>query len=434
MNIDPSARGILTAFFRQRPKIITVFSLIVIAGLGYVNVAHPIYESTGSLLVKFGHEAVPDVNNADKKGDELAPDDRREIIQSNIDILKSHDLLQAVVTEITPDAMYKDITAKVAGVNSPVEAVLDFLDKDLLIKAGQESNVIEIKMDSRDAVIAAKFIHRLMEYFIQRSADVYNNPQLTFLQEEVQKSAQQLADSQKELQDFKASTGVSSIDEELSRLIQQKGEAETIAFQAVGEAQSKLSDLKAKEAILLATYKSDSTPVKQIRESIYSAQRELRARQADLKPTGNDLNVASDTGEIANKNSILGSHIGDINRKIEELERQRNRYNDLSRQVKINEDNYTNYVKHMEDARLNATLNDKKVTRISVLDEPVVEMKPIRPKKGLILALAFAAGIILSFGLALVAETFDERFSMPEQISPSLNVPVMATFNLADKK
>jgi len=429
MNIDPSTRGLLTVLFRQKGKILLVFLLIMTGITGYLIKAHPMYESTGSILVKFGREAMPDLSDKNTRPEELAQNDRRETIESYMDILRSHDLVQEVVNEFTPDKIYPDITNRVKNTDSPVEATIrDIIKGDLTVKAAQQSNVIEVTFANTDPKLAAAFVSRLIEVFIARQTEVYNNPQIKILKEQMESAGNKLSESQNRLQDFKSKIGVSSIDEELSRLIQQKGEAETITFQALGDAQTKLTELKAKEAELLSTYQPDSLPVQQIRQSIAAAQRIIAERKSDMRPSGDIISDSSDENGKPKK-GILGAHMADVNNRIEELEKQRKQYNDLDRTVKIDEDNYKNYVKHYEDARISETLNDKKVTRLSIVDKPIEQVKPARPKKAIIVGAGFLIALILSLGTGLIAETFDERFSSPEQIFPVLNVQLLASFS-----
>ena len=105
MTIDGTPLGLLTALFRQRVKFVGVFLLFVLGGVNYLLFAPPLYQSNGSLLVKFGHNATPAVNRSIGQV-ELSQNDRREIVESDIGILQSHGLLAGVVNEFGVERIY----------------------------------------------------------------------------------------------------------------------------------------------------------------------------------------------------------------------------------------------------------------------------------------------------------------------------------------
>src|SRR5258708_4203274 len=67
MRIEFTLRGLLTIFFRQKTKFLTAFVLVLLVGAGFAIFSTPFYESTGSLLVKFGSSARPEVVNPERQ-------------------------------------------------------------------------------------------------------------------------------------------------------------------------------------------------------------------------------------------------------------------------------------------------------------------------------------------------------------------------------
>ncbi len=413
MRIELTPRGLLSAFFRQHHAFLSVFILIVLSGIVYIAITKPLYEASGSLLVKFGHDAGPDIIRSDNQAVVISQNDRREIMQSNVDILQSHNLLLALVQEIGPDKLYPGITKRVAGKDSPEEvAIRQLLKSDLTIKSSQQSNLISVRLLNGNPQVAADFVHRLFEMYIVRQSEVYSKPHTDFLLEQVKESAEKLDDSQKKLTEFKFKNGISSLDEELNQLLKQKSDAGTLSLNSLDDSWKLLGELQEEQARLLTTYRPDSPQVQQINARVALAQKSLQRREG---------NLSMRTGRAATK----------INKRIELLEELRKEYNDLSRQVIIDEANYKNYQQRSEDARISANLNEKSITPISVVDEPVAPMKPMHPRKTLILAMCLLAGMLFGGFAGLVRETLDPRFTTPEQVSYMLGVPVMASFSNA---
>ncbi len=408
-------RDLLSAFFRQYKTFRAVFLAFVAIGVLTIVFSSKQYQATGSLLVKFGVNADVGVNKPNQAA-QLSTSDRREIMQSNIDILQSHDLLEAAIKKIGVEKIYPNLKDS----KNAVELAITKLSKsDLTVKSPAQTNIIDIIAMNSSPEVAAEVVHVLQDSFIARQLEIFNKPQTEFLQEQIKQAEEKLAQSQKELREFKATVGISSLEDELNELLKQKSNAATVAFQAVDDAQSKLAELRDKEAEMLSTYRSDSSELKAIRKTIAEAQRQLQDRQENL-------NSSSTTSELAQQNAS-------INARINVLEEQRGKYDDLVRKVRIDEENHKNYLSRSEEARVNATLGEQKITSISVVDRPVVPDKPAKPRKKLILLSSILLGIILGGVAVLMREVFDETFRTPKQLEKALEVPVFACFPNIDE-
>lgn len=410
-------RDIVAAFFRQVRLFSVVLAGCILIGILTIFFTVPLYQTSGSVLVKFGSDADARVNNPSDTT-QLSNIDRREIMQSNLDILQSHDLLKMVVEKIGVDRLYPGLSEKVGTSDSPVEVAIQILQrKHLVIKSSQQSNVIDIILLNPDPEVAADTVREIQNVFIAKQLEIFNKPQTNFLLEQVKESEAKLNKSQKDLRDFKSSVGISSIEEELNELLKQKSNAATVAFQAVDDAQDKLAELRDKETQILSTYKPYSPPAISIRKSIEEAERQLHERENNL---------------TASRNSTLSEQNASINRRISKLEEQRNHYNDLVRQVEVDEENYKNYMARSEEARINETLGEKKITSISVVDSPDVPVRPATPRKKLILFSSILAGILLGAAVIFIREFFDESFRTPKQLSKGLDLPVLTSFPKQD--
>ncbi len=419
MQIELTSRGLLSVLFRHRFKLALAFAVCLALGITYIVTTKPDYESVGSLLVRFGRSATPDVYENKGGPDELSQNDRREIMQSNMQILQSRDLLREMITDFGVEKLYPNLTKTLRPGDNAVEAAITKLQNDdLTVKTALNSDIIEVHMFNQDAQLAAEFLHKLFDQFIVRESDVYNKQQTDFLAEQVKQASERLYRSQKALKQYKEEVGISSIDEELKQLLEQRSQAANIALTAMDKAKERLEELQAKETELLATYQPDSPAVKKIRQSIAKAQDQVEQRQRDLKNA-----EAASTGE-----TFVSAEMTRIARRIEKLEAVRTHHDDLERQVKIDEENYKTFVARSEAARVNQTLNEQKITRITTLDTPMVASRPSRPRKLIVLIAALMAGAIIGLGAAIVTETLDDRFTTPAQVAATMQLPVLASF------
>lgn len=413
MKLELTPRGLLTVFFRQKAKFLTVFIIVLTIGIDFILLSTPQYESTGSLLVKFGNSARPEITAPEHQVNQ--PDISQtghEVIESYVGMLESNNLLLKLLEEFGPDRIYPKLAREDLTRTQRIEAAMKKLRHDLTIKSSQESDIIDISLLNSDPKLAAQMVQRLQQHFISLQTELYNQSQTSFISQQARQAAQRLADDQAKLQAFKVKVGISTIDTEESALLEEKNSVKTTtletSLESVNAAQANLDALKAKENYLLTTYREDSAPVVQARQNVAFAENQLNERKQAVAA------------------STVRTGPGDIKRRIAFLESERSEYNDLSRQVQMDADSYKNYLTRLESAKLNDRLNQQNITRVAILDTPIIAAKPLKPAKLLILVFSVLAAAVFGLGAVLMAETMDERFSSQNQLSSLLNVPVFA--------
>lgn len=423
MNIELSTRGILTAFFRQLGAFTLVFAVILGSGIAYIVTAKSIYRSEASLLVKFGQDAVPDVKLSEKVLQQTSSDERKDFMSSSAKILQSNTLLLQAVSAIGITKIYPDIDVNKTGESAATEMTIKRLrEGDLDIEA-DKSSVISIRVDNQDPTIAAALTQSLIDLFIKTQTDIYDTKQTSFLQQQIEEARLKLDSSRREYSAFKEKVGISSVDDEMTQLLQAKTELATISFQALTETQSVVAELETKEAEMKSTYRPDSPLMERMKKTTGVARQNLKERQNDVRAS---------SGGTGGKGA-LSSKVAAIDDRIAYLEMQRGQYNELEQQVKMDETNYQYYQQRGEEARVNNLLNQKEITRITVVDSPVVASTPIKPRKSLLLALFILGGLLTASGFAIFRELIDTRFTRPEQITHRLGIPVLATFKKVEK-
>ena len=420
MELEYSLRGLLVAFFRQQYKFAAVFFVVVGIGAFYLASMDPVYEAHGSMLVKFGQDARPSVNvGGGAHSNEVTSSDREEIIRSNVSIIYSQDLLRSVVAEYGATRLYADLSEKVPSGETPESAAVSNLQKGgLKAEAGARNNVIDVTITNKNPAVAAEFATLLMERFALRQAEIYNKPETGFLHQQVTEASVKLGAAQKEFQSFKQQTGISSLADEVEQLMRQKTDLSGIAFEAVTRAQADLAALEAKRAEMVATYRADSPAVRRVDKSIASARQQLNSRQAELN------NVAGQSADTS-----LGGKLQSIDARLDFLEDKRPRYTELEQQVDMAQENLKYYQQRGEEARANDILNQQNITRISVIDTPVVPSKPASRHRKLLLLAFLMTGGLMGLAAVLGLELLDDRFRTPEQVASRLGVPVLSTFS-----
>ena len=396
-------RDFLTSFFRQYRVFRAVFAASLLVGILYLLLATPLYEASGSLLVKFGNNADAGVSKSERDA-RITPMDRIRIVESNLEILQSHDLLKSVLLQIGLERVYPALADAEDGLE---KAIKKLQDSHLTIRTNIQSDVLEISFLNKSPELAAEFVRILQDKFIHKQLEIFNKPQTEFLQEQVKFASEKLEKSQTKFREFKEKFGVSSIDDELSELQRQKTDAASVSFQSMDDAQQKLAELLNKRSVMLATYRENSPAFIAINQNINEAKRQIKEQKSA---------------------PILATQNAKTNQRIEELEGLKNEYNDLARLVQIDEANYKNYLAQLENAKINQQLGDRKITEISVVDAPSVPLKAHSPRKILTIFSAVLSGLLLGMGAVFLREALDDRFYSPEQLSSRLQLPVIAIF------
>jgi len=417
LDAEYNLRSILHIFFRRKFIFLLAFLVIFVPGLLYAFSIEPYYESKSSILLKFGQNARPEVNLSSNAAYPVSGwNESSEILQSNVQILQSADLVKKVLEVLKPETVYPDL---IEG-NSEVEKMQKAIERaqsSLDIVPGMDNNLIEIHFTNAKAQTAADFSTELIEQYKTRHTEIYDTPQVNFLEEQVRVAEQKLQESQDRFRAFKKEMGISEIDQEIEQLLKQKNELSVVAYQSVTQAQETLSVMEAKEAEMRATYRSSSPVLKSLRDSIAVSRAQLRKRQNELSK----MNVAEGNNTDSKQTST-------IDERITWLEQQRGNYNELERKISLDEENVQYYRQRMEEARVNTMLNSQDITRIAVVDKPSLPLNIAGPKLKLIIIGLFLFGMFVALITTLFFEIIDDRFSLPDQVRKKLGLPLLATF------
>jgi uncharacterized protein involved in exopolysaccharide biosynthesis len=329
--IQMSARGLLNSVFRQRRAFLSVFLLILGLGATYCLAATPIYQSAASVLVKFGRQpsnAQMALNGVSIPAEQT---ERREVMNTQVLILESEDLLTEVLNQVGPFKLYPQAEPSLPrrlldglmnllpGTQGPasdrqrVQGVLQRFARDLKVEAERDSNVLSIQLRNPDAEMATATLVKIIAQFKERQIQVYGGSESKFLQDQVEEARTQLAGSQGRLQHFLSEAGTVSLEDEKTSLyslqeqvrkdyVQVKARiadlesrrdaltgalnklTETVIlsdesdrYKSVDEARARLSDLIARRAEL-HNYRDESITVRDLSAQIRSAQEQLQAR------------------------------------------------------------------------------------------------------------------------------------------------------------
>ena len=475
-------RDILIILFKHKSKILLTFLATVISVTTGSFLWPPTYEAKSTLLVKFGREFIyrPEVGEKPSDSRSSIAINQEEIINSEIQIMTSRDLVEKVITTLEMENIYPDILKSPPRGITALEASVREFEKKLNVEGIKKSNVIEVSFQHKDPQMAAKAVNTLIGFFREKHLQVMSDPKSSFLEQQLSSYEQKLKSSENEMEAFRQKNKVYSLDEQRTLLLKQRMEldtaykdsenriselrekagtlrrqmqniskneqhyTETDRYKVIDEIKAKLFNLQLQEQQLLNRYREDSTLVVNIRKEIKLAQDFLAQHEAEIKgkvKTGNLVyqelekeasKAEADLNSQVARNAALKRQLSAVDVEIKDLDLRDKELQNLKRDHVTNEKNYQSYQNRHEEARISDELNQQKMTNINVIQAATAPEKPIKPKKLLNIVLGAILGILSGLCLAFFSEYSSQGFTTPEQAQERLGLPVLVT--ISDKK
>jgi len=357
---EQSIRDLYFVLFRHKWKIIVFFLAVVAVVTVGTLLAPSIYQSEAKLLIRVGRESVT-LDPTASTGQVMSIGQQRETeVKSELEILKSQDLVEKVVDAIGPDVFLKPpkdangggglkawLSPVLEAMISPFNDLLSSLSerdrailgvtKSLEIDATKNSNIITINFETKSRTLARETINRLIGFYLDKHVSVHNTPgSFEFFTKETDQFRDALSKTEESLKELKDTTGVASIEEQrhilLTRIGNLQQELETTqAAQATSNAKvqsmektlaelpktqvlqettgnqnqgfdlmrARLYELQLKEQDLLSKYTETSKPVVEVRRQLAEARALLAKEDPGRTQITQGLNEAHKQTELA---------------------------------------------------------------------------------------------------------------------------------------
>jgi uncharacterized protein involved in exopolysaccharide biosynthesis len=467
-----SLRDILNILFKHKAKMITIFATIVITVTVGSFLMAPVYEASSKVLVKFGRENVFTPTSPAAGGNQpiLFDSSREERLNSEIEIFRGRNLIETSITKLGATTIYPDIDQKPliprpwAKELTPLEKATIAFEKKLSIEGVKKSDVIEIKFEHKDPVIAAQAVNGLTDAFLEHHLSVYKqSQQYSFFDDQVKLLEQKLKDSENELEGIKRGNNISSLQEQKTLLLKQISDLETELARTRGEIsenegkmyalkagasanlaelklgtetelnpyaissiRSRLAELKMKEEELLAKYTEESIMVTNVRKEIETAQALLNKEEKIYHDKAVN-SITHNLNALRGKEGSQQKHLAGYQQELDRINTIELRLKELERDVKLNEENYQLYIKNMEEARISDAMDSQKIANISVIEPAQPPIKPVKPKKLLNILLSLILGSFAALGVAFSSEYLSHTFNNSTEVKSKLGVNVLAS-------
>ena len=442
--------------------------------------APPSYQANTKILVK--RDRLDPLVSADSSSPmpQIAADVTEMELNSEIELIKSRDLLEKVVLgcglENTATRFWP-FASRRPGDPKQLAAALHNLQAALKVELVSKTNLISITYEAANPHQAAQVLNTLVSLYMEKHMAVHQPAgTFEFFEKQTERYAQGLAQAESHLVEFSRTQGVVSPEQQkittlqklsefqaelkqtqasLSETVERIGNLETQSRslpsrmttavrmsdnpQLMGQLKSTLLSLELKRTELLQKFeptyrlvKEVDTELEQTRAAIQAAEKsQLREETTNSNPTYEwvDTELARTRSELAAEQAraeALSRTLRSYEEQASELDQKGAVEQDLLRDKKAQEENYLLYQRKQEEARISNALDRSRIVNVAVTEAAAVPVLPSRSRVLILLAGLFAA-IAVSVAALAAAEYLNPSFRTSEDVQESLDVPVLAS-------
>jgi uncharacterized protein involved in exopolysaccharide biosynthesis len=468
-----TTREILSILFKERRKLIGAFLVLAVLVIGYSYTLTTYYEASSRLLVKTGREF--QVQSDPSRPVASSPQTtKQEVVNSEIQILTSRDLIEAVINQVGPDRLYPGSTGWFGSGSNAValeSAVRNFIAA-LKVVPIELSDVIEVSYRNPNHDVAVEALSTLIDLYQKKHALMFSDPRYKFLEQQTRQYETQLDDITRKITEIKNSQSLFDVETQRARLLDDRGSTNTILQQlrsqsvdaheridflnarlkatpplvpggnaqadVVEQAKARLLDLQVKSTQLRERYVGNVKPLQDTEQEIAKVQQFISGPAAARK-TWSQRNAAYDDMVLALNHALADAAPLDeqirlrtqqaaaIDESLRNLEQGAKALDDAQRERRTLEELVRTYRGRYEEARMTADLDQGNVVSVSVLQKPAAPGKAAGPKHLPYWLAGFLLGLVGASGVLAYLLLFRETLITVESVERIIGVPVLAS-------
>jgi uncharacterized protein involved in exopolysaccharide biosynthesis len=484
-----SLRDCMALAFRHARLMVWSFLIIFLGVVLITWMMPPRYDSQTKILVKSNR--VDQVVSPDRNTQLVAPDMTETDLNSEVELLKSRDLLEKVVVETrlqnaSPPTLIRTILVKLAlesgttssGQDPRVPRAVRALEEALKVESIRRTKLIQISYGSQNPQLAASVLHSLVRLYLEKHLAVHRLPgAMDFFQSQTDEYRRDLANAEHRLVEFSGRNGVVAATLEKELMVKKLNDSDSQLQQtraAIAETEqriklldeqsastparlttqmrtsdnpyllqqvkSTLLSLELKRTELLDKFTPEYRPVQELEAQIAQATEALaNAERNPVREETTDRDTTHEwiVGELAKARAeltALQARLVATSQAVERYRQQAAQLNaaeiaqqDLIRSTKTAEENFLLYTRKQEEARISDALDRQRIVNVSVAEEATVAALPSSPKWSLNLLLGIVLAVSVSVGSAVIADCLDHSLRTPDEVELCLNIPVLAS-------
>ena len=483
----PTLRDAAWICFEHWRIFLLVFCPIVLGAVLSALMTPSTYEAETEILVK--RERMDPVVSPESEAATIPPTVTEEDLNSEVELLRSRDLLEKVVLtcglDQRRDKSFWEDFQKLLEPTWPGQRAREFaiahavrlLRKKLKVDSIRKTNLIRVTYTSPDPKAAAAVLKTLTELYLVKHLEVQRpHGTFAFFQQEATQYWDALKAAEKDLADFNRAQNTVSAEAEkaaaqlkladfqanlrqtYSAIAATTERIRTLTAQMAStpnrlttqvrtdpillqQLKSNLLTLQLKRTELAGKYAPSQRAIRELESQIAETEAAIAQEEStplhedttDRNPTYQWLSedFAKSTTELASlraQAAALEQQVDTYRSDLLTLDRKDLEQQDLLRNVKSQETNYLLYVNKREQARISDALDRNGIVNASIVEKATVPALP----SGLGPALIFFMGLLMAglsgLGAAFTKQYISSSFRNPEEVELILGVPLLASF------
>jgi uncharacterized protein involved in exopolysaccharide biosynthesis len=477
-SLSPSHLAYL--LFKRLRVFLGVLTVSISLYCGLVLTQKSQYESTASVLVKVVDQELvtPDqFSEQQGRGAASAANMAKQIINSELVIITSEDVLRSALERVGVTKVYPEIQQQAAKAHvPPMSMAVEKLLKDVTISVNNDTNVLMLSLFNSDPRVARQGLQALVASTIDKQALVMRDPRLQFLETKLANLKTESDKARQTLLEYKQHTGITSFDEERTLLLKQRDETQLrlaavqsdlvaaqgrgsvlsstlaatpaqiplsnendLTLHQVDEARSRLTSIEAQYQAARQRFTADNPELRDLQAQLDAAKKNYQDASGQsttrMRTGANPLSqrISADLSTARSETDALTNSVKERQRQLEQINNRLNfldnneaTLRELERRWGVADKDYQSYLTRVQSARILNDMNQAGITNLSVVQAPSMPYKPARPKKLLLFALALFAGLAGGLALCLLLEMVDDTIALPEQVEALTGLPLLA--------
>lgn len=470
---DTTLQDLLDRVFRNSHVVLPLLLAVTVAAAAYAVFKPRTFRTEATLLVR--NERAQAVITPSESGSVVVGPVTENDIRTEVELLQSRDLLLDAAVQSGLLKTAANMKAAPAPPLAEAETTLQKLRRSLRVSPVMKADMIRVEYLANDAAEGPTFLNALLKVYQDRHIRLRSRAEVKLFHDEAERLALELRSKEKELAEFQRTTELHSVPEQRSLWLKKLMDSETALREAeLRQAESRhrtaaleslvgglpsrvttlrrqvpnqysterlrtmLVELENKRIELLAKYNDGDRMVKQVDSQIALTKAALaEVDHTSAEEVATDLNphrqgleaellrARADLAVTSSRLEILKRHISGYRTELARLESFAADHDALVREVRELGERYHLHARKSEESRIEAALDERRVTNVVVAQQPNVPVKPeSRPYTAAAGLWIIGCSLILGGSFALGSR---KVFHTPSDLENFTGVPVLGT-------
>lgn len=471
---------LILAFYNKR---IIAFSALIplLVGLATAMETRTEYSADGLMMVFVNREHTGN-EDLTGTGPTVVSVDGLKLVESEIEIIQSDDVIGRVVDDVGAKLLFPDITqSRLFGLLSPTPAdaihrrAVELFRREMRAEVRSDTNIIRVSFEHPNRTVAIKAVKSLIQTYLDRRREVYQNPSSPFLASQVSHFSNQLHGLDAQIAQIKQDHEVVDIISDINLAVNQKdsvlqrqrqvserreavrseiarSEKEYAALPqklfAFSDATNQnpnsndhntLVQLQMDRAHMAQLYTTTYPPLQELDRKIAVLQTQINDKRPLFQSTREDRNPALDF--LTNHLLALRAEADALDHQLDELGKQAvvagqrvadlrgadDLLHDLQRTRDLTEGLYKEFSLKEAAARIGEDAAKVRASNVRVVQWANSPSTGSNMALNFILAGIFG-GLLLGAAAGMLATWMRQSYIMPSEAERSLGIPVLAEF------